>query len=133
MKPAIALALTPQVMRLTFVAARFRQGSSVVEHPESIRGWSDWSSLISFELTQRQGSSVVEQGTHKPLVGSSNLPPGSFVYLGFIFFEDPTADIISAPLLILIPALLNTRAAIRIQLSGLATLSKSSQARRSQH
>jgi hypothetical protein len=23
-----------------------------------------------------QGSSVVEQGTHKPLVGSSNLPPG---------------------------------------------------------
>ncbi len=24
----------------------------------------------------RQGSSVVEQGTHKPLVGSSNLPPG---------------------------------------------------------
>jgi hypothetical protein len=26
----------------------------------------------------RQGSSVVEQGTHKPLVGSSNLPPGMF-------------------------------------------------------
>src|SRR5207244_9801962 len=26
----------------------------------------------------RQGSSVVEQGTHKPLVGSSNLPPGNF-------------------------------------------------------
>ena len=26
----------------------------------------------------RQGSSVVEQGTHKPLVGSSNLPPGRF-------------------------------------------------------
>ena len=24
-----------------------------------------------------QGSSVVEQGTHKPLVGSSTLPPGS--------------------------------------------------------
>ena len=24
----------------------------------------------------RQGSSVVEQGTHKPLVGSSTLPPG---------------------------------------------------------
>jgi predicted GIY-YIG superfamily endonuclease len=36
-------------------------------------------SLISFELTQRQGSSVVEQGTHKPLVGSSNLPPGSSI------------------------------------------------------
>ncbi len=26
----------------------------------------------------RQGSSVVEQGTHKPLVGSSTLPPGRF-------------------------------------------------------
>ena len=26
---------------------------------------------------KRQGSSVVEQGTHKPLVGSSNLPPGT--------------------------------------------------------
>jgi hypothetical protein len=25
----------------------------------------------------RQGSSAVEQGTHKPLVGSSILPPGS--------------------------------------------------------
>jgi hypothetical protein len=25
---------------------------------------------------KRQGSSVVEQGTHKPLVGSSTLPPG---------------------------------------------------------
>jgi hypothetical protein len=24
-----------------------------------------------------QGSSVVEQGTHKPLVGSSTLPPGT--------------------------------------------------------
>ena len=27
-------------------------------------------------LSDRQGSSVVEQGTHKPLVGSSTLPPG---------------------------------------------------------
>ncbi len=27
-------------------------------------------------LSERQGSSVAEQGTHKPLVGSSNLPPG---------------------------------------------------------
>jgi hypothetical protein len=27
-------------------------------------------------LPSRQGSSVVEQGTHKPLVGSSTLPPG---------------------------------------------------------
>jgi hypothetical protein len=29
-----------------------------------------------------QGSSVVEQGTHKPLVGSSNLPPGTALLLG---------------------------------------------------
>ena len=27
-----------------------------------------------------QGSSVVEQGTHKPLVGSSTLPPGTILY-----------------------------------------------------
>jgi hypothetical protein len=26
-----------------------------------------------------QGSSVVEQGTHKPLVGSSTLPPGTYL------------------------------------------------------
>ncbi len=30
----------------------------------------------------RQGSSGVEQGTHKPLVGSSTLPPGTFFSLG---------------------------------------------------
>ena len=30
-----------------------------------------------------QGSSVVEQGTHKPLVGSSNLPPGTPLLLRF--------------------------------------------------
>ena len=41
-------ALTQRFRRLTFVAAKIRQGSS-----------------------------VVEQGTHKPLVGSSNLPPGN--------------------------------------------------------
>ena len=28
---------------------------------------------------KRQGSSVVEQGTHKPLVGSSTLPPGTLL------------------------------------------------------
>src|SRR3977135_3357816 len=33
-----------------------------------------------------QGSSVVEQGTHKPLVGSSTLPPGSLCMLGSTFF-----------------------------------------------
>src|SRR5436309_423135 len=34
--------------------------------------------------SHRQGSSVVEQGTHKPLVGSSTLPPGrtmAWVYI----------------------------------------------------
>ncbi len=29
-----------------------------------------------------QGSSVVEQGTHKPLVGSSTLPPGTILFEG---------------------------------------------------
>ncbi len=29
-------------------------------------------------IGSRQGSSVVEQGTHKPLVGSSTLPSGTF-------------------------------------------------------
>ena len=27
---------------------------------------------------------MVEQGTHKPLVGSSTLPPGIYLWLGFI-------------------------------------------------
>src|SRR5213078_2776984 len=39
-----------------------------------------------------QGSSVVEQGTHKPLVGSSNLPPGSSIWHGFISCVDPPVD-----------------------------------------
>jgi hypothetical protein len=30
-----------------------------------------------FAFPRCQGSSVVEQGTHKPLVGSSTLPPGT--------------------------------------------------------
>ena len=39
-------------------------------------------SYLAIDLCRRQfrqGSSVVEQGTHKPLVGSSNLPPGSSI------------------------------------------------------
>ena len=35
----------------------------------------DWS--FKYSGSRRQGSSVVEQGTHKPLVGSSTLPPGT--------------------------------------------------------
>src|SRR4051794_25890192 len=33
--------------------------------------------IVAPKITPRQGSSVVEQGTHKPLVGSSTLPPGT--------------------------------------------------------
>jgi hypothetical protein len=32
-------------------------------------------------IGSRQGSSVVEQGTHKPLVGSSTLPSGTSPFL----------------------------------------------------
>ena len=32
-----------------------------------------------------QGSSVVEQGTHKPLVGSSTLPPGTSFLNGWVY------------------------------------------------
>jgi predicted GIY-YIG superfamily endonuclease len=76
-RSAIALALTAQVTRLTFVARRFRQGSSVVEQPRKHSGLVVQEKFASFcARNRRQGSSVVEQGTHKPLVGSSNLPPG---------------------------------------------------------
>ncbi len=64
-----------------------RQGSSVVEQPRKHSG------LVGSERRWReekdfrsQGSSVVEQGTHKPLVGSSTLPPGRF-YAGDFSFE----------------------------------------------
>jgi predicted GIY-YIG superfamily endonuclease len=36
-------------------------------------------------LPSRQGSSVVEQGTHKPLVGSSTLPPGSLTQMAWVY------------------------------------------------
>ena len=73
---------------------------------------------------------MVEQGTHKPLVGSSNLPPGIFIWRGLISFEDRTADITSARLLILMPALRNTCAVLRIQLNALAKASKLWRARK---
>src|SRR2546421_2957004 len=57
---------------------RFRHGSSVVQQPRK-HSWvgrlREFAKL--FIRNKSQGSSVVEQGTHKPLVGSSNLPPGS--------------------------------------------------------
>ena len=36
----------------------------------------------NLRVPRRQGSSVAEQGTHKPLVGSSNLPPGTDRHAG---------------------------------------------------
>ena len=42
---------------------------------------------------------MVEQGTHKPLVGSSTLPPGSFLWLGFMFFAALLAVTTSVQLL----------------------------------
>ena|GEM_PF-4037887 len=38
------------------------------------------SSLPRMELNPRQDSSAVEQGTHKPLAGSSILPPGKKIH-----------------------------------------------------
>ena len=44
---------------------------------------------------------MVEQGTHKPLVGSSNLPPGIFSMAWvYTYFEDLQVVIILAQLLI---------------------------------
>src|SRR5438105_241945 len=57
---------------------RFRQGSSVVEQPQKRSGLVVQKNSLVCARNKRQGSSVVEQGTHKPLVGSSNLPPGMF-------------------------------------------------------
>jgi predicted GIY-YIG superfamily endonuclease len=63
-----------------------RQGSSAVEQPRKHSG------LVGVRLfiydrdkNWCQGSSAVEQGTHKPLVGSSILPPGSFFYMPWVY------------------------------------------------
>ncbi len=61
---------------------RFRQGSSVVEQLRKLSGLVVQKKFAKlFARNKSQGSSVVEQGTHKPLVGSSNLPPGSSLIL----------------------------------------------------
>jgi hypothetical protein len=58
-----------------FASARVAQWQS---SPESIRGWSRSACCYNYKRRFRQGSSAVEQGTHKPLVGSSILPSGRF-------------------------------------------------------
>src|SRR5438876_1338645 len=47
---------------------RLAPGTTVIDRPRAVFNF----------LAARQGSSAVEQGTHKPLVGSSILPPGTF-------------------------------------------------------
>src|SRR5947199_6456376 len=86
-------------------------------------------SALEYRKTSRQGSSVVEQGTHKPLVGSSTLPPGNILWLGCTYFEDLQVVITLAQPLILMLALRNTCGVTRTQRSGSARESKSSQAR----
>src|SRR5260370_34828178 len=71
----------------------------------------------------RQGSSAVEQGTHKPLVGSSILPPGNFNCLEFTFFVDQEADVISVQQSMFRVVLLSIYGAIQAQLSVSATSS----------
>jgi hypothetical protein len=99
----------------------------VVEQPETIQGWSLDKIRYVFAPIKRQGSSVVEQGTHKPLVGSSNLPPGTYsLWRGCTYFEGLQVVITLAQLWILILALRNTCGVTRIQASGSATESKQS-------
>ena len=64
---------------------------------------------------------MVEQGTHKPLVGSSTLPPGNFPYgLGVPYSEDLQVVTTLVQLLILVLGLRNTYEVIRTQPNGLA-------------
>ena len=64
---------------IQFVA--HRQGSSAVEQPRKLSGLVDGETLGEEKISIKcQGSSAVEQGTHKPLVGSSILPSGTFRY-----------------------------------------------------
>jgi hypothetical protein len=79
---------------IDFCRRRFCQGSLVVEQPRKHSGLVVQEKFASFSArNKRQGSSVVEQGTHKPLVGSSTLPPGIFLYgLGHTSFAALQAD-----------------------------------------
>src|SRR5438477_6423077 len=58
---------TPNAQRSTLNAQRSTPNSTRLTRRDALRFWSPSS----------QGSSAVEQGTHKPLVGSSILPPGT--------------------------------------------------------
>src|SRR5215212_6474863 len=54
-------------------------GSSAVEQPRKHSGLVGSQRLGESSGLSCQGSSAVEQGTHKPLVGSSILPSGTFL------------------------------------------------------
>jgi hypothetical protein len=87
----------------------------------------------TFLAHPRQGSSAVEQGTHKPLVGSSILPPGIFLkWRGSIFFVVPTAGITLAQLLILMPVLHSIYVVILRRQSASETKSRLQRERKSQ-
>ena len=61
---------------------------------------------------------MVEQGTHKPLVGSSNLPPGTLLkWLGFTFCAAQVVAITLARVLIWTPASRNISAVTQRQQS----------------
>src|ERR1051326_2943090 len=67
-------ALTLSVKRMNFSpSARVAQGRAI---PKAF-GVGRARKFARLVREKRQGSSVVEQGTHKHLVGSSHLPPGT--------------------------------------------------------
>ena len=69
-------ALTLSVKRINFFP--FRPGYLSGRAAPKAFGVGRARKFARLEHEKRQGSSVVEQGTHKPLVGSSTLPPGIF-------------------------------------------------------
>jgi hypothetical protein len=123
--------LTRCIERFNVVAAK-RQGSSVVEQPRKHSGLVASGHLHYIFDGYCQGSSVVEQGTHKPLVGSSILPPGtSSKWPGFTFLKVRPEGIISVRLLTCGRDLLNTSEGIRIQQNRSARRLKLSQVKNS--
>jgi predicted GIY-YIG superfamily endonuclease len=77
------------LLTLTHLAAIEKLQEEAEERGNPVRGGCRVDSPSrGIDLSRRsfcQGSSVVEQGTHKPLVGSSNLPPGISIWLGSTF------------------------------------------------
>src|SRR5436190_23594962 len=62
---------------LRSVAARKISRRTFRRQSSKVQPLTCWDAALNL-LAVSQGSSAVEQGTHKPLVGSSILPPGSF-------------------------------------------------------